>query len=65
MEDLDVDALSCPLKANYIEVSMDEGVYVNHFQVNDCNTKGMVSFDVGWHQYLANNKPTWGMVMQW
>jgi hypothetical protein len=27
MEDLDVDALSCPPKTNYIEVSMDEGIW--------------------------------------
>jgi hypothetical protein len=27
MENLDVNALSCPPKANNIEVSMDEGVW--------------------------------------
>jgi hypothetical protein len=32
--------------------------------MNDCNMKGMVSFDYGVALILGNDKPTWGMVMQ-
>jgi hypothetical protein len=44
LEDLDIDALSClPTRKMFKYQRLK--AYGNHFQVNDYNTKGMVSFD--------------------
>ncbi len=46
MEDSDMEALSCPPRTTalwYMKVK----AYGNHFRVNECNTKGMVTFDYG------------------
>jgi hypothetical protein len=45
MEDLDIDALSCPpsITLRYQRLK----AYGNHFCVNDCNMTSMVRFDRG------------------
>jgi hypothetical protein len=54
MEDPNVDALSLPPSIKALRYQRLKA-YGNHFWVNDCNTKGMFSLIVGWHQFLANN----------
>jgi hypothetical protein len=63
MEDTDVEALSCLPKTIALRYQRMKA-YGNHFRVNDCNLESMVSFDCGVAQFLANDKPTRGMVMQ-
>ncbi len=46
LEDPNIDALSCtPTRKTWRYQRLK--AYGNHFQVSDCNTEGMVSFDCG------------------
>jgi hypothetical protein len=46
LEDPEIDVLSCPPTRKTLRYQRLKA-YGNHFQVSDCNTKGMVSFDCG------------------
>jgi hypothetical protein len=46
MEELDVEALSCPPKTTTLRYQWMKA-YGNHFWANDYNTEGMVNFDCG------------------
>jgi hypothetical protein len=58
MEDPNVDALNCPPSTKALRYQRMKA-YGNHFRVNDCNTKGMVSFNCGvasmFGQWQAHN----------
>jgi hypothetical protein len=46
VEDLDVEALSCPPKMTTLKYQWMKA-YGNHFPVSDCNMEGVISFDCG------------------
>ncbi len=62
MEDPYVDTLSCPPSTKALRYQRMKA-YGNHFQLNDCNTKGMLVLIARWRQCLANDKHTLVMNM--